>query len=174
MESKKLMERRLKELWPDKMQELYSKLATDHVWLVHKRLINEMSFERLSTIYDQNESSIEMMFDWVLEKIKTTVDRELGVFLEYYHLILSKLEKKKVKSKKKDIMEKKKLKGGTLITARDILLITGKTSLNGAYIEHRQVRDALGKKKNRLTVKEYCEYWELNLEEILEFLIENR
>lgn len=71
-------------------------------------------------------------------------------------------------------MEKKQLKGGMLITGRDIQLITGTTSENSAWREHRQVRDALGKKGRRLSIKEYCSYWELDLNETIEFLQNNR
>jgi len=39
-----------------------------------------------------------------------------------------------------------------------------------AQKEHKTVRDALGKKSNRLTVKEYCEYFELDFQEIVSFL----
>ncbi len=70
--------------------------------------------------------------------------------------------------------KKKKLKGGMLITARDIQIITGSISDESARREHRTVRDALGKTKPRLSIKEYCDYWELNLEETLNFLNENR
>jgi hypothetical protein len=61
------------------------------------------------------------------------------------------------------------LKGGLLITAKEIQRITGFT-LKVAQREHRCVRDSLGKKSKRLTVKEYCNYFELDNQEIIIFL----
>ncbi len=61
-----------------------------------------------------------------------------------------------------------------LLTARDIQLITGSECSNSAYREHLQVRDSLGKKSKRLSIKEYCEYWELDYEETVSFLNSNR
>jgi hypothetical protein len=67
-----------------------------------------------------------------------------------------------------------KLKGGILITARDIMLITGTMNEDTATREHRTIRDSLGKVNKRLTVQEYCRYWDLNFEDIVEFLNLNR
>ena len=53
-------------------------------------------------------------------------------------------------------------------------LITGVTSLRSAQREHIAVRDSLGKKSTRLTIKEYCDYWEFNYLEIVAFLNANR
>jgi hypothetical protein len=61
------------------------------------------------------------------------------------------------------------LKGGLLITAKEVQRITGFT-LKVAQREHRCVRDSLGKKSKRLTVKEYCNYFELDYQEIVIFL----
>jgi hypothetical protein len=68
----------------------------------------------------------------------------------------------------------KKLKGGMLITARDIQIITGTENSRVARREHQTVRDTLGKKGTRLSLKEYCDYWELDLNETIDFLIEHR
>jgi hypothetical protein len=70
--------------------------------------------------------------------------------------------------------ERLKIKGGMLITPRDILLITGGSCTNSAYREHLQVRDALGKKSKRLSIKAYCDYWELDYEMTVAFLNANR
>lgn len=67
-----------------------------------------------------------------------------------------------------------KIKGGMLISPRDIELITGVSSTNTAQKEHLRVRDAIGRTNKRLTIKEYCEYWELDFEETVRFLNENR
>ena len=61
------------------------------------------------------------------------------------------------------------LKGGLLITTKEIQAITGFT-FKVAQREHKTVRDALGKKSKRLSVKEYCEYFELDYQEIVSFL----
>ena len=62
------------------------------------------------------------------------------------------------------------LKGGILITPKEIQALTG-SSLNAAQKEHKAVRDALGKKKSkRLTVKEYCDYFELDWDEVVSYL----
>jgi len=62
------------------------------------------------------------------------------------------------------------LRGGILITPKEIQSLTGLT-LNASQKEHKSVRDALGKKKSkRLTVKEYCEYFELNWNEVVSYL----
>ena len=71
-------------------------------------------------------------------------------------------------------LERLKIRGGMLMTARDILIITGGSCLNSAYREHLQVRDSLGKKSKRLSIKEYCEYWELDYWETMAFLKANR
>ena len=102
MESKKELEHQLKELWPQKRQELYAKLKTDYVWLVSRRLINEMSFEKLAKMYDQNEQSITMLFNWVIEKIRKEIDPELGLFLQKYHRIISRLENLRLRTKKQE------------------------------------------------------------------------
>ena len=67
-----------------------------------------------------------------------------------------------------------KIRGGLLITPKDIQLITGVTTLRSAQREHITVRDSLGKKSTRLTIKEYCDYWEFNYLEIVAFLNANR
>jgi hypothetical protein len=66
------------------------------------------------------------------------------------------------------------VKGGLFITAEDILILTGGTCKNSAYREHRKIRKALGKKTSRLSIEEYCKYWEFDVDEIARFLDENR
>lgn len=62
-----------------------------------------------------------------------------------------------------------KLKGGILITPKDIEVITGYSS-RVASREHLFVRDALGKTGKRLTVKEYCDFYELDYDEVVEII----
>ncbi|MCH2229171.1 MAG: hypothetical protein MK105_02410 [Crocinitomicaceae bacterium] len=71
-------------------------------------------------------------------------------------------------------MEREKLKGGIIITPRDIQLITGTDCIRSAQREHKLTRDAIGKKSKKLSVKEYCAYWELDYLEIIDFLQWNR
>jgi type IV secretory pathway VirB4 component len=73
--------------------------------------------------------------------------------------------------KKIEVMEQ--LKGGILISPKDIQIITG-LSNNRASREHQAIRDALGKTCKRLTIKEYCDYNQLNLEEVITYLNANR
>lgn len=67
-----------------------------------------------------------------------------------------------------------KIKGGHFLTPRDIQLITGNISERSAQKEHLAIRTALGKKSKRLTIKEYCDYWEINYNETAIFLNDNR
>jgi len=66
-----------------------------------------------------------------------------------------------------------RLKGGIFITPTDIQLITG-LSHNKAQQEHKAVRDALGKTTKRLTVREYCDYHKLNLDEVIDCINPHR
>lgn len=67
-----------------------------------------------------------------------------------------------------------RIRGGILITPKDIQLITGSSCNASARREHLNIRDALGIKGKRITIKTYCDYWELNYEEIVNFLNDNR
>ena len=66
-----------------------------------------------------------------------------------------------------------RLKGGVLITPKDIEIITGLCA-SRATKEHQATRDALGKKTKRLTVQEYCDYQQFNVEEIIAYLNQYR
>jgi hypothetical protein len=61
------------------------------------------------------------------------------------------------------------LKGGIYITPKDIQILNG-CAINAARKEHLAIRDSLGKKINRLTVFEYCDYCEVNPEHIIRYL----
>lgn len=67
-----------------------------------------------------------------------------------------------------------KIKGGILITPRDIMLITGADCERSAQKEHLAVRDSLNIKNKRLTIKQYCVYWNFDYTEIIQFLNDNR
>lgn len=66
-----------------------------------------------------------------------------------------------------------KLKGAMLITPKEIQLITGK-GYGACHREHQAIRDSLGIKNNRLTVKEYCDYNQFDYEEVVNHLNQNR
>ncbi len=58
------------------------------------------------------------------------------------------------------------LKGGIFITPKEIQILTNH-SFRRSQVEHQSIRDALGKKGKRLTVKEYCEYEQLDYQEVV-------
>lgn len=61
------------------------------------------------------------------------------------------------------------LKGSKLMSPKDIQVITN-YNIEVCRREHRAVRDALGKKGRMLTVKEYCDYNELDYQEVISYL----
>lgn len=67
-----------------------------------------------------------------------------------------------------------KIKGGILITPKDIMLLTGINCERTAQKEHLTIRDSLGITTKRLTIKKYCDYWEMDYEEVANFLHHNR
>jgi hypothetical protein len=68
-----------------------------------------------------------------------------------------------------DKKEKQRLKGGIYITPKDIQILNN-SSINQARTEHRTIRDCLGIKSNKLTVKAYCEYCEIDYQMVVEYL----
>lgn len=66
-----------------------------------------------------------------------------------------------------------RLKGGIFITSKEIQLLTNCHPQRARY-EHLQIRDALGKTNRCLTVKEYCDYKGLNMEEVVAYLNQYR
>ena len=66
-------------------------------------------------------------------------------------------------------MDEELLKGGIYMTTKDIELING-CSMRHAQREHRMVRDILGIKPRKLTVKDYCEYMQLDYQEVIKYL----
>lgn len=67
---------------------------------------------------------------------------------------------------------------GIFITVKDLMILHGSNSYEAMRRQHKAVRDALtsktkkeaGKIKPYLTVKEYCRYMDLSLEEVCAFL----
>ena len=64
-----------------------------------------------------------------------------------------------------------RLKGSIFISPKDIQIITEK-GLRRAQQEHRAIRDALGIKHKRLTVRQYCDYWHIDYDMVV-FQINN-
>lgn len=61
------------------------------------------------------------------------------------------------------------LKGGIFISPKEIQMLTG-YSIQVARREHLAIRDSMGRKSKRLTVKEYCDYFELDFQEVVSYL----
>lgn len=59
-----------------------------------------------------------------------------------------------------------KLKGSIYISPKDIQIIND-CSLRYAQREHQTIRDNLGIKNGRLTVKAYCEYWGISYDLVI-------
>ncbi len=64
--------------------------------------------------------------------------------------------------------------GGILLTVKDLMKITGSESYRGSAYLHKAVRDCLGKKGRKLTVKEYCEYEDLDFTYVWSVLREKK
>ena len=62
-----------------------------------------------------------------------------------------------------------RLKKGIFITPKDIQLLTGFVN-STAKREHKTIRDVLGKKRRRLTVSEYCDYYEIDFQEVVAYI----
>ena len=62
------------------------------------------------------------------------------------------------------------MESGIYLTIKDLMKITGSYSYDGTGNTHRAIRDAIGKNKRKLTIREYCEYEGVSFEEIWEFL----
>ncbi|TNE56285.1 MAG: hypothetical protein EP338_00130 [Bacteroidetes bacterium] len=65
-------------------------------------------------------------------------------------------------------------KGGYLITPKDIMMLTGVSTLRTAQRHHLSVRDAYGIKGKCLSIRRYCEFNDLDYEFVIEFLNEHR
>ncbi len=61
------------------------------------------------------------------------------------------------------------LKNSFYITPKDIQILNG-CAINAARREHLAIRDSLGKTKNRLSVYEYCDYWQVDPEHVIRYL----
>jgi hypothetical protein len=64
------------------------------------------------------------------------------------------------------------MEGGIFISVKDIQVLLGCKRYNTALEYHLTVRDALGKSKKRITIKEFCEYEQLEFDYIWKVLRE--
>ncbi len=62
-----------------------------------------------------------------------------------------------------------RLKGSLFISTKDIQVLND-CSIRQAQREHLAVRDALGINGDKLTVKAYCEYWQLDYQQVVEHI----
>lgn len=62
------------------------------------------------------------------------------------------------------------MEGGIFLTVKDLQRLLGCDHYNTANRQHLAIRDALGKKSRYITIKEYCDYEELDFEYVWVFL----
>lgn len=62
------------------------------------------------------------------------------------------------------------MEGGIFLTIKDLQKLLGFKSYSNAYIEFRTLRDVLKKRSKYITIKEYCEYEELDFNYVWDFL----
>ena len=60
--------------------------------------------------------------------------------------------------------------GGIFLSIKDLMLLTGNGIYNNAQREHLAIRDSLGKKDKKLTIREYCEFEGIAFDYVWEFL----
>jgi len=66
-----------------------------------------------------------------------------------------------------------RLKRGIFITPKEIQILTGFAKTT-AQREHKLIRDSLSRSTKRLTVREYCNYFEINFQEVVNYLNQYR
>lgn len=66
-------------------------------------------------------------------------------------------------------MESEKLKGSMFITTKDIQIIND-YERKKAERELRTIADILQKDRNKISVKAYCDYWDLDYQEVIEHI----
>ena len=63
------------------------------------------------------------------------------------------------------------MEGGIFLSIKDLMRLIGSDSYSSTAKEHVAIRDALSKKKRaKLTIKEYCDYEELDFNYVWDFL----
>lgn len=66
-----------------------------------------------------------------------------------------------------------KLKGGILVTAKDIAAIKGRSQRTGER-ELRRIREALDKIGMDITIYDCAKYWQVDVDILIDFLNEKR
>ncbi len=62
------------------------------------------------------------------------------------------------------------MEGGIFLTVKDLQLLMGLDNYNSANRIHIAIRDAIGKKRSLITIKQYCEFEELEFEYVWNYL----
>jgi hypothetical protein len=62
------------------------------------------------------------------------------------------------------------MEGGIFLTVKDLMKLNGSNNYFSCAKQHRAVRDGIGSKKKKLTVKEYCEHEKIDFEYVWKFL----
>lgn len=70
-------------------------------------------------------------------------------------------------------MDWERLKGGIYITPKDIQILSNCT-IDKARQEHALVRDVLEIESSKLTVKAYCDYFQLDYEMVVAYINQYR
>jgi protein-disulfide isomerase len=60
------------------------------------------------------------------------------------------------------------MSSGIFLSIKDLMFLTGSNNYKSCAKAHHAIRDALAANKRKLTIKEYCDFEKLNLEEILQ------
>ena len=76
-------------------------------------------------------------------------------------------------------MEEVKLKGSIFLSVKELMILTGRDLMSSSQYEsarreHQSVRDSLGNNKKRLTVREFCSYEKININEVIQELNKTR
>lgn len=67
-----------------------------------------------------------------------------------------------------------KIKGSIFITVKEIQILIGSPSYEVARREHAKVRKELNNKGKYLTIKDYCSYFEIPFDHVVEYLNQYR
>jgi len=62
------------------------------------------------------------------------------------------------------------MEGGILFTIKDLQRLLGIDNYKSAAKQHQTIRDSLGKKGKKITIKEYCECEDLDFAYVWEYL----
>lgn len=62
------------------------------------------------------------------------------------------------------------MEGGIFLTIKDLMKLNGGNSYNSAGNQHRALRDSIGKNKDKITIKEYCDHEKIDFDFVWSFL----